>query len=86
MSNFHALKIQKIERITDKSVALTFEVPEPLKDAFRFKAGQYITLKTTIDGNEIRRDYSLPRSLWLAYHRKKKWMPGTAWTMTMFSL
>ena len=59
MSNFHALKIQKIDRITDKSVALTFDVPDHLKEEFRYKAGQYITLKTTIEGHEVRRDYSL---------------------------
>jgi ring-1,2-phenylacetyl-CoA epoxidase subunit PaaE len=34
-------------------------VPENLKNEFQFKAGQYITLKTEIDGNEVRRDYSL---------------------------
>ncbi|WP_431133127.1 2Fe-2S iron-sulfur cluster-binding protein [Psychroserpens mesophilus] len=59
MSNFHSLKIQSLERITEKSVAISFEVPQHLKTEFTFKAGQYITLKTTINGIEIRRDYSL---------------------------
>ncbi|MCB0383042.1 MAG: ferredoxin--NADP reductase [Psychroserpens sp.] len=59
MSQFHSLTIKHIERITDESVAISFEVPEHLKSDFTFKAGQYITLKTTIDGNDIRRDYSL---------------------------
>ena len=59
MSKFHALTISNIDRITDKSVAISFEVPDHLKQVFQYKAGQYITLKTTIEGNEVRRDYSL---------------------------
>ena len=51
--------IKNLERITDQSVAISFEVPEHLTPDFTFKAGQYITLRTTINGNEIRRDYSL---------------------------
>ena len=59
MSQFHALTIKSIERVTDKSVAITFDIPENLKEKFSFKAGQYITLKTTIEGEEVRRDYSI---------------------------
>ncbi|OMP32187.1 ferredoxin--NADP reductase [Mangrovimonas sp. DI 80] len=59
MSQFHKLPIKEVQRITDASVAISFIVPEELKAEYTFKAGQYITLKTTIDGNEIRRDYSI---------------------------
>ena len=59
MSQFHKLSIKKIQKVTDKSVTISFNVPHNLKEAFAFKAGQYITLKTTINGNEVRRDYSL---------------------------
>lgn len=59
MAQFHSLTIKSIENVTDKSVAITFDVPTNLKDNFRFIAGQYITLKTTIDGEEVRRDYSI---------------------------
>ena len=59
MAQFHNLTIKSIKNVTDKSVAITFEVPETLKANFEFKAGQYITLKTTINGEEIRRDYSI---------------------------
>ena len=45
MSQFHSLIIKSIERVTDKSVAITFDIPENLKEKFSFKAGQYITLK-----------------------------------------
>ncbi|HLV14654.1 MAG TPA: ferredoxin--NADP reductase [Xanthomarina sp.] len=59
MSHFHKLSIKDIHRVTDKSVVLSFDVPEHLKDSYAFKAGQYITLKTTINNHEIRRDYSI---------------------------
>lgn len=59
MSHFHTLSIKNIERVTSKSVTITFEVPPDLKDTYKFKAGQYITIKATLNGTEIRRDYSL---------------------------
>ncbi|GAA4802588.1 ferredoxin--NADP reductase [Litoribaculum gwangyangense] len=59
MSSFYKLAIKNIERLTNKSISISFDVPESLKNTFAFKAGQYITLKTNIDGNEVRRDYSL---------------------------
>jgi len=59
MSQFHKLTIKDIHRETEKSVTITFNVPENLKENFTFQAGQYITVKTTINGNEVRRDYSL---------------------------
>ena len=59
MSQFHQLSIKEIQKETDKAVTLSFSVPENLKATFAFKAGQYITLKTTVNGNEVRRDYSL---------------------------
>lgn len=59
MSSFHKLSVKNIKRETDKAISISFNLPENLKDTFAFKAGQYITLKTEIDGNEVRRDYSL---------------------------
>ncbi|MFK7834355.1 MAG: 2Fe-2S iron-sulfur cluster-binding protein [Winogradskyella sp.] len=59
MSQFHTLTIASITKVTDQSVAITFAIPENLKDKFQFKAGQYITLKTAINGEEVRRDYSI---------------------------
>jgi len=63
MSQFHKLTIKTIESLTDKSVAITFVIPEHLKETFAFKAGQYITLKTTINNEDIRRDYSICSSV-----------------------
>lgn len=59
MSSFHKLSIKNIKRETENAVSISFNVPENLKDTFTFKAGQYVTLKTEIDGKEVRRDYSL---------------------------
>ena len=59
MAQFHTLNIKSIEQITMQSVALTFDIPDHLKSAFAFNAGQYITLKTNINGEEVRRDYSI---------------------------
>jgi len=59
MSSFHKLSVKNIKRETDKAISISFNLPENLKDTFAFQAGQYITLKTDINGNEVRRDYSL---------------------------
>jgi ring-1,2-phenylacetyl-CoA epoxidase subunit PaaE len=59
MSQFHKLTVQTITKETENAVTISFDVPEDLKDTFHFQAGQYITLKTKINDNEVRRDYSL---------------------------
>lgn len=59
MSQFHSLKIKAITKETENAVSILFEVPDTLKSKFVFKAGQYITLKTELNNEEIRRDYSI---------------------------
>ncbi len=59
MSKFHQLKIKEINKNTNNAVIIDFNIPQDLKLFFRFKAGQYITLKTEINSKEIRRDYSI---------------------------
>ncbi len=59
MSDFHALTIAAVDQLTPNAVALTFTIPENLKKTFSFVAGQYITLKHDIDGEEVRRAYSI---------------------------
>ena len=59
MSIFHHLSVKNIVKETANAVSVVFNVPENLKRNFSFIAGQYITLKTTINGNEIRRAYSI---------------------------
>ncbi|MDR5591390.1 ferredoxin--NADP reductase [Christiangramia sp. SM2212] len=59
MSQFYPLKIKEIIRETSQAVSLSFEIPANLKEVFNFSSGQYITIKTEIDGEELRRAYSL---------------------------
>jgi ring-1,2-phenylacetyl-CoA epoxidase subunit PaaE len=59
MSKFFPLKIKDIIRETQEAVSLEFEIPHDLKSEFSFKAGQYVTLRTNINGKEVRRAYSL---------------------------
>jgi ring-1,2-phenylacetyl-CoA epoxidase subunit PaaE len=59
MSKFHPLKVKTIRRETADCVSLTFEVPEELREAYRFTQGQHLTLKTELEGEEVRRSYSI---------------------------
>ncbi|EDP96978.1 ferredoxin--NADP reductase [Kordia algicida OT-1] len=59
MSDFRQLEVRHIHRETPSAVSVEFHVPEALQPSFSFKAGQYITIKTVLNGEEIRRAYSL---------------------------
>ncbi len=59
MSQFYKLKIKEVIRETAAAVSLVFDIPTNLQSEFNFVAGQYITLKTIINGEEVRRAYSL---------------------------
>lgn len=59
MSRFHSLKIQNIQALGSSAVQISFEVPKALKDQFKFKAGQYLSFKHELSGQEVRRDYSI---------------------------
>lgn len=56
---FHTLQIADVRTETEDTVSIAFEVPSSLKDDYKFISGQYLTLKTNINGEEIRRSYSL---------------------------
>jgi len=56
---FYKLQIQKIKKETPDCVSIRFDVPEDLKSVFAFKEGQNITIKHHINGEEIRRSYSI---------------------------
>ena len=58
-SHFYPLAVANIRRETRDAVAVTFDVPEHLKDRFRFIQGQFLTMKAVIDGEEVRRSYSI---------------------------
>ena len=59
MARFHPLTISELRRETDDAVSICFDVPDALTDAFKFAPGQYLTLRTTINGADIRRSYSI---------------------------
>ena len=59
MSSFYKLQIKEVKRETANAVSIVFNVPAELKPAYKFTAGQYINLKLTLDGKEIRRAYSI---------------------------
>lgn len=56
---FHALKVAEVRRETDDAVSIAFDVPAPLAADYRFVPGQYLTLKATVEGREVRRSYSI---------------------------
>lgn len=60
---FHELTIAKVEQDTSESVVISFLVPDSLKEHYRFTPGQYLTLRTTIDGDDVRRSYSICSAL-----------------------
>ena len=59
MSKFHPLKVANVARETRDAVALTFDVPPALKQAFSFVQGQHLTLRADIGGEDLRRSYSI---------------------------
>ena len=59
MPLFKKLIIKEVKRETKDAVSILFNVPEELKADYTFVAGQYINLKLTLDGTEIRRAYSI---------------------------
>jgi len=58
-SDFYPLRLSSVRPETNSAMCLTFEVPENLQQTFEFIQGQYLTLRTTLNGEEIRRSYSI---------------------------
>ncbi len=60
MSNdFHTLRVAEVKRETPDSVSVRFDAPDDLRETFAFKAGQHLTFRREIGGEEVRRNYSL---------------------------
>jgi ring-1,2-phenylacetyl-CoA epoxidase subunit PaaE len=57
--SFHPLKVTAVDRIAQDAICMTLDVPHPLRERFNFDAGQYVTVRRTIDGREERRTYSI---------------------------
>ncbi|MFM6992539.1 MAG: FAD-binding oxidoreductase, partial [Rhodoferax sp.] len=58
-SRFHSLAVSRISPEAAGAVAITLQVPETLRDAFQFEPGQFLTLRASIDGKDVRRSYSI---------------------------
>src|SRR4051812_35588206 len=56
---FHRLAIRDLRQEAPDAVSLTFAIPSELADDYRFAPGQYLTLKTVLGGEELRRSYSI---------------------------
>lgn len=56
---FRKLPVSHIDQLTADAVAITFAVPEPWRDEFAFRPGQFLTLRKQVDGHEERRSYSI---------------------------
>lgn len=59
MAKFHELKVAKIYKETSDCSVIAFDVPEHLQDEFQFIQGQHLTLRKMINGEDVRRSYSL---------------------------
>src|SRR3954463_6683573 len=56
---FHKLAVSDLRRESSDAVSMTFAIPPDLTDDYSFTPGQYLTLRTTMDGEEVRRSYSI---------------------------
>ncbi|MBP0622945.1 1,2-phenylacetyl-CoA epoxidase subunit PaaE [Cupriavidus consociatus] len=56
---FHPLRVAQVRPETADTISIAFEVPETLRDAYRFTQGQFLTLKAPVDGKDLRRSYSI---------------------------
>lgn len=59
MADFYKLTIKEVKRETPESISVVFNIPTELAPFYKFIAGQYVNLKLTLDGQEIRRAYSI---------------------------
>lgn len=58
-TEFYSLELKEKRRETEQAVSLIWNVPTDLKQEFQYKAGQYLTIKATINGESVRRAYSI---------------------------
>ena len=57
--SFHPLKVTAVERAAEDATCVTVEVPAPLREIFAHHAGQYVTVRRTINDRDERRTYSI---------------------------
>ncbi len=57
--HFHSLKVKEIIKETNSTVSIVFDIPSELNSEFNYESGQYLTLRTQIGGEDVRRSYSI---------------------------
>lgn len=62
---YHPLKVSKVIKDTKDAVIISFDIPADLKEEYKYKQGQFLSLQLNIDGNNVRREYSLSSSSYL---------------------
>src|SRR5262245_5762298 len=72
--DFHALPIAVVRRETADAVSFALAVPETLRETFRYRPGQHLVVRAMLDGEEVRRTYSISsdpadRELWITVKR-----------------
>ncbi len=58
-NKFYPLEISNVREETASSICVTFDVPDDLEEVFEFKQGQFLTMRADIDGEDVRRSYSI---------------------------
>jgi ring-1,2-phenylacetyl-CoA epoxidase subunit PaaE len=56
---FHELTVKRVNPEAAGSVAITFDIPANVRETFNFQPGQFLTLRTQLDGQDVRRTYSI---------------------------
>jgi len=59
VSTFHDITLSRVYKETDDTTVIAFEIPQDLKEAFKYRSGQFLTLRAFINGEDLRRSYSL---------------------------
>jgi ring-1,2-phenylacetyl-CoA epoxidase subunit PaaE len=58
-ARFHSLTISQVRRLTDDAIEVSFEIPAELAGDYSYDPGQYIAIRTALDGEDLRRSYSI---------------------------
>ncbi|HET9784208.1 MAG TPA: 2Fe-2S iron-sulfur cluster-binding protein [Terriglobales bacterium] len=59
MSHYHSLRMAEVRPETREAITVTFDIPSPLAEAFRFTPGQHVNVRADVAGQEVRRSYSI---------------------------
>ncbi|GGE66040.1 phenylacetic acid degradation protein [Streptosporangium jomthongense] len=63
MNKFYSLALKEVRPETRNAVCLSFDVPDDVADKFKYRQGQHIVVRTKLDGEEVRRTYSICSSV-----------------------